>query len=677
MNFLQPWILAALPLIALPIIIHLINRNRHRSVPWAAMMFLQKANRMNKGMARLRYVLVMLMRMAAVAAIIFAISRPLVSSKLGFSWGKPDATVILLDRSASMETLDLQSGQSKRSTALRKLAELLEKRNYGNQLILIDSATGELRSLESPADLVDLPMTGATATSANLPAMMEKAVSWLKANEATRADLWICSDLSENDWNAESGRWTAIREELAGMKGVQEFLLSYADPPEANLSVRVANVKRRQTNNQSELVLDLFVKDQAARGTAPIARSVPVEFEINGVRSVIEMQLDAQGASLLGHRIPIDGQLRSGWGAVTLPPDSNPLDNTYYFVFSEPPVRKAVVVSDDTRIGEAFRRCLAIPSESGIEHDARILPSSRIGEIDWDETALLIWQSALPGGLIAEEMERFVEGGRVAMFFPPTRGSTEDLFGARWGDWQEFEEEEDRKLSWWRGDTDLLAHVGSGDPLPLSELRTSRYCALDSAPGMPAATPLARLASDRPLLRRAATDRGAVYFCSTLPTGQFSSLERDAVSFYVMLQRAMAEGSKALTSANDRVASAELIAQLADFRPVAPDDSAGASSERGLRAGVFRKGKDWIAVNRGAEEDEFRVTPVTEADQLFAGLSYQRIDDAVGDTSSLASEVWRAFLYLMAAALMLEAILCLPEKKTEENPGGGFASTNS
>ena len=71
------------------------------------------------------------------------------------------------------------------------------------------------------------------------------------------------------------------------------------------------------------------------------------------------------------------------------------------------------------------------------------------------------------------------------------------------------------------------------------------------------------------------------------------------------------------------------------------------------------------------------MTPVTEADQLFAGLSYQRIDDAVGDTSSLASEVWRAFLYLMAAALMLEAILCLPEKKTEENPGGGFASTNS
>ena len=335
------------------------------------------------------------------------------------------------------------------------------------------------------------------------------------------------------------------------------------------------------------------------------------------------------------------------------------------------------MVTDDPKIGEAFRRCLVIPSESGIQHEAEILPSSRIGEIDWEQTALLIWQSALPGGLIAEEMERFVESGRVAMFFPPTQGSTEDLFGARWGDWQEFEEEEDRKLSWWRGDTDLLAHVGSGEPLPLSELRTSRYCALESAPGMPAATPLARLASDRPLLRRAATDRGAVYFCSTLPTGQFSSLERDAVAFYVMLQRAMTEGSEVLTSANDRVASAELAGQLADFEPVAPDGEAGTSSERGLRAGVFRRDTDWIAINRSAEEDEFRVTPVTEADQLFAGLSYQRIDDAVGDTSSLASEVWRAFLYLMAAALMLEAILCLPEKKTEENPGGGFASTNS
>ena len=49
MTFLQPLILIALPLMALPILIHLINQHRHRTVPWAAMMFLVSAKRINRG----------------------------------------------------------------------------------------------------------------------------------------------------------------------------------------------------------------------------------------------------------------------------------------------------------------------------------------------------------------------------------------------------------------------------------------------------------------------------------------------------------------------------------------------------------------------------------------------------------------------------------------------------
>ena len=43
MSFLQPWLLVALPLVALPIIIHLINQRRYQTIRWAAMMFLLAA----------------------------------------------------------------------------------------------------------------------------------------------------------------------------------------------------------------------------------------------------------------------------------------------------------------------------------------------------------------------------------------------------------------------------------------------------------------------------------------------------------------------------------------------------------------------------------------------------------------------------------------------------------
>ena len=662
MSFLQPLVLIALPLMALPVLIHLINQQRHRTIPWAAMMFLMSAKRMSKGMARLRHLLILLMRVLAVGALIFAVSRPLSGGWLGsVGLSKPDATLILLDRSASMEMQDLQAGESKRSTALKRLAELLEQGDYGTHLILIDSASGQMQEVDSPKALLNLPVTSATATSANIPAMLETALAYLKANESGRTEIWICSDLKENDWDVHSGRWNAIRQAFAELQGVHHFLLAYTDPPSSNLSVRVENVQRWQRGSTAELVLDVMVRrTDGSTG----AQQLPIEFEVNNVRSVVEVELDALGASLQGHRIPVDGKLNAGWGAVSLPGDANPLDNRFFFVFSEPPVRQAVIVSDDTKVGEAFRRALAIPMDNRLKHRVDVIPVNRVAEIDWESTALLVWQAALPRGLVAEQISHFVNSGRVAMFFPPGPGAAgEQLFDSQWGSWHSSGSDTVSKLAWWRGDADILAHVESGDALPLNELRTYRYRALES-PG----TPLARFDDDAPLLTRVVTDHGAVYFCSTLPTAQFSSFERDGVVFYVMLQRALTEGSLALAVASQRDAGINVLADREQWTSVAPEEDTASLSEIGLHAGVYQEETHWVAVNRSQAEDRATTSSVDAVDALFDGLSYRRIDVDVGDTSALASELWRIFLIAMALALILEAVLSLPSKKTESSP---------
>ena len=110
MSFLQPLLLAGLPLALLPLIIHLINRHRHRTVKWAAMLFLLDARKMNKGMARLREILILAMRVLAVAMLIVAASRPLSGGILALTGGKADTVIVLLDRSASMEQQNLETG---------------------------------------------------------------------------------------------------------------------------------------------------------------------------------------------------------------------------------------------------------------------------------------------------------------------------------------------------------------------------------------------------------------------------------------------------------------------------------------------------------------------------------------------------------------------------------------
>ena len=657
MGFLQPLALIALPLIGLPILIHLINQYRHRTIPWAAMMFLMSAKRMSKGMARLRHFLILLMRVLAVAALIFVVSRPLSGGWLGsIGMSKPDATLILLDRSASMEVQDLQTGQSKRSAALQKLTELLEQGDYGTHLVLIDSANGQLQEVDSPKALLGLPTTESSATSANIPGMLESALAYLKANKSGRVDVWICSDLSENDWDVESGRWQAIREEFAQLEGVHHFLLAYADLPSSNLSVRVEHVQRWERGNDAELVLDVMVWSKGSNSTT--RQKIPIEFEVNNVRSVVEVDLDRQGASLRGHRIPIDAKVHSGWGSVGLPGDANPLDNRFFFVFSEPLVRSTVVVSDDVKNSEAFRRALAIPIDPRLQHRVDVVSVDRVTEIDWKNTGLLIWQAALPRGSIAEQIAQFVDTGRVVMFFPPSQNADERLFGSRWGNWQTPESQQVFGISWWRGDTDLLAHVESGDALPLNELRTYRYRSFES-PG----TPLARFDDDASLLTRVATDHGGIYFCSTLPTAQFSSLEREGVIFYVILQRALDQGCRALAVASQRDAGPDVLADRNEWKLVAPADNSQFLSQRGLHAGVYRDGAYWTAVNRSQIEDSATAVAVETVDTLFDGMSYRRIDVDVGDTSALASELWRVFLIAMIVALLAEAVLSLPSRR--------------
>src|SRR5437764_11727402 len=149
MSFRQPMLFAALLLSALPIIIHLINQRRYQTVRWAAMMFLLAASRMSRGYARIRQWLIMAFRMAAIAGLVFAVSRPLAGGWLGLAaGGRADTTIILLDRSPSMQQGGAGAGGSKLETARRQLAGTL--RTLGSEhWVLIEGGSNRPRTLES------------------------------------------------------------------------------------------------------------------------------------------------------------------------------------------------------------------------------------------------------------------------------------------------------------------------------------------------------------------------------------------------------------------------------------------------------------------------------------------------------------------------------------------------
>jgi Aerotolerance regulator N-terminal len=649
MSFLQPMLLAALPLVAIPIIIHLINQRRFQTVKWAAMMFLLAANRMSRGYARLRQWLIMAMRMAAIATLVFAVSRPLAGGWLGLAaGGRADTTVILLDRSPSMQQAGSAARGTKLETGLKQLVRTLETLGSG-RWVLIESTTNRPRELASAADLLTSASTGPVSASADLPAMLLAARDYIKTNKAGRTEVWICSDLRENDWNAAGGRWQVLRDGFLEIsQGVRFHLLAYPEVAAEDLAVRVTDVRRRKTREGAELLLSLKVTRQEQTNDV---QAVPVQIEIDGARSEVTLQVAGE-AELKDHRIPLEKGHERGWGRVSIPADANAADNDYWFVFEQPAPRRSIVVVDDPQAARALTLAASISPDPALPCTAEVVLQSQVAGVDWEQVSLLLWQAALPEPDTARQIRSFIERGGSAVFFPPRTPGGGEMFGVRFSTWSQ--EKAGISVVSWRGDEDLLAHTASGAPLPVGSLEVRRYCGLSGD-----VTALATLRDGPPLLARAVTDHGAAYFCATTPAPADSSLASGGVVFYVMVQRALAAGAAALGSTRQLLAGEKAQDQTV-WRRVSGASEA-LSTDYAFHAGVYEAGEKLLAVNRAPKEALAPVLSDAKVEELFRGLDFARVDDRAGSLSSLIQEIWRMFLVAMMAAMVGEAALCLPK----------------
>ncbi|MEZ6042845.1 MAG: BatA domain-containing protein [Planctomycetaceae bacterium] len=669
MTFLQPLILFAIPLIALPIVIHLVNQNRHRSISWAATMFLIQAQKMVTGMRKLKYWLILAARTLAMIGLVFALSRPMSGGWLGLTvGGAPDTTIVVLDRSVSMEQTDPVTGKSRRESAVTRLVDLIQTASTGTQLVLIDSATGQPIKVESPGDLIDLPETQATTTSADIPSLVQAAAEYLTTNQTGRADIWVCSDLQQSDWNPNGGRWDAVRELLKKRDGAKLYLLNYQPSNERNLSVSVSNVHRRETTAGAELVMDITVQ---RTGDIRQPETVPLAMVIDGARSTLDLKITGGQGIQSGHAISLDAESKRGWGRIELPADSNPADNVFDFVYAEPAVQNTVIVSDNETVAEYLRIAAATPSNPSLSYDATVLTSAQTVAIPWETAGLIVWQAPLPTGEVAERLQQFVASGRSVLFFPSEETDLPgdpSVFGCQWGNWIDAESSSESavaefSVSRWRVETDLLSNSQAGTPLPLGSLRVFRYRQLTGS----SVAQLADLSDGGLLVARALDEnggeRGAAWFCSTLPLESHSTLVRNGVVFYVMLQRSLAQGAAALGAARQMECNASLAAVVDDWQPLDEVSRNRLLSQRSIAPGLYRNKDDiLLALNRPLSEDSMEVIDDAQLDRMLGDVGYTRIDDAAGNQASLASEIWRAFLCLMIFALLAEALLCVPEK---------------
>ena len=474
---------------------------------------------------------------------IFAVSRPLAGGWLGLTaGGRPDTTIVVLDRSPSMQQVGADARGSKLETGVRQLVATLETLGSA-RWVLIESNAHEPRELEKIDDLLTTPGATPASASADLPAMLLAALDYVKANKAGRTEIWICSDIRENDWNADSGRWQALRDGFAELtQGVRFHLLAY--PQTAAEQPVGAGDRRAPAESRRRGGAFGLARGSIARGAVAMeAMSIPVHFEIDGARSEVTVELAGAAGRAQGPSHPARERARPRLGAGVDSGGREPGGQRLLVRLRA--ARRRGGRSSSPKIPQAARPLatggvdLAGPVDQVHRRGGRGRPA-RCGRLG-PGVARSCGRRRCPTREVAQAGAGVCRSRRFGDLLSHARcRAPGELFGVRWTCVGRARRPRRRSRAG--------AAMKTCWPTPpaasrcrWASLQVRKYCGLSGE-----VTPLATLRGGAPLLARVTTSRGAAYFCATTPAPGDSSLATSGVVFYVMVQRALAAGAAAL-----------------------------------------------------------------------------------------------------------------------------------
>ncbi len=216
---------AGLALVSIPIIIHLLNRRRFRTVQWAAMDFLLQAMRRNRRRMRFESLLLLITRCAVIGLLGLALARPLGcgDTALARVAGRVAGLhVIILDNSASMAYRYERDGAATHLEHARILASAVITRlgETGDQMGALVTAASPARAViasptyELSSVLTAIDATPQTARSTDLAGALERAVEIAADAEGLPRTLHVITDgttsaLADTQRLAEAARRAA------------------------------------------------------------------------------------------------------------------------------------------------------------------------------------------------------------------------------------------------------------------------------------------------------------------------------------------------------------------------------------------------------------------------------------------------------------------------------------
>lgn len=301
-DLLNPWMLAGLAGIGLPILAHLLSRKRYDLVEWGAMQFLELDPNARRKL-RLEDLLLLMVRIGLIALLALALSRPWVSGAWLGRFGSHQSrdVAVVLDGSYSMSWRGPDG--TPEQAARRMVQSLIDGLYPGDTVSILDArdqtrlVVGPTRDFHRAAQVLEaMP---ASSGSAHLAGAVLQATQLLSRTTNLQRDVIVLTDRQAKSWQTEDPTAWKRLDELRTLATVPvRIWVCDVSEPEfgqgGNVTVERISLSREVTVSDAPVRLKSKLRHSGGQGE----RIAKVYLSVDGERlhdQTLQVRLPAQG----------------------------------------------------------------------------------------------------------------------------------------------------------------------------------------------------------------------------------------------------------------------------------------------------------------------------------------------------------------------------------------------
>ena len=402
MSFIAPLFFAALAALAIPVLIHLIQREKKQIIHFPSLMFVQRVPYKSIQRRRIHNWLLLMVRLAALALIVLAFARPFLQrDDLAVVAGTgAREVVVLLDQSYSIGYGDRwERARAAATDAINGLGPddrgSVVLFSSGAEIAMRSTAAGERQRLTA-AVAEAKPGAGATRYA---PAL-KVAGSILAESPLPRREVILISDFQRGGWRGEEGARLPNGTTLTPVP-----LTGGTDMP--NVSVAAVSLARSTFSNQERVAVTAVVVNRSMRSLT----GGQLALEVGG-RPIQTERLDVEANSSASVTFtPVTLASTFVRGTVRAGTDALATDNVFHFVVSPvQPVRVIVLDRGGTGGGALYlTRALSIGEAPTFETTVR--QPDAVSDDDLRRASVAVVNDIAVPAALGRRLQRFVEGG--------------------------------------------------------------------------------------------------------------------------------------------------------------------------------------------------------------------------------------------------------------------------